>query len=59
MNIMSIYYHADSIILINNYKKVQAEQQNFFCCSAELFIKIARSLYYRPHDGWTVIRNVK
>lgn len=56
---MSIYYHADSIILINNYKKVQAEQQNFFCCSAELFIKIARSLYHRPHDGWTVIRNMK
>ena len=36
---MSIYYHADSIIPTNNYKKAQAELQNFLllCLSFLVF----------------------
>ena len=34
---MSIYYHADSIIPTNNYKKAQAEQQIFAVALPEFF----------------------
>lgn len=38
MNIMSIYYHADSIIPTNNYKKAQAEQQIFSAAPPEFLV---------------------